>query len=68
MTALLNATLKLKIWKDTHGQDLMEYALLVGFLVVSAGAVVPDVSTSISTVFSKVVVALAPNGTPSAPG
>ena len=68
MTALLNATLKSKIWKDTHGQDLTEYALLAGFLAAASGAVLPDISSSISTVMSKVVEALGPNGTPSAPG
>ncbi len=68
MTALLNASLKLKIWKDTHGQDLTEYALLAGFVAAASGAVLPDISTSISTVLSKVVDALGQNGTTSAPG
>ncbi len=67
MTVLLNASLKLKIWKDTHGQDLTEYALLCGFLAAASGAVLPDVSTSISTVLSKVVGALGQTGTPTAP-
>lgn len=68
MTALLNASLKLKIWKDTRGQDLTEYALLAGFLAAACGAVLPNISTSISTVMSSVVSALGPNGTPSSPG
>jgi len=67
MTALLNASLKLKIWKDTHGQDLTEYALLAGFLAAASGAVLPNISTSISTVLSKVVDALGQTGTPTAP-
>jgi Flp pilus assembly pilin Flp len=41
-------------WRDTHGQDLIEYALMAGFVAVAAGAVMPGVSTSISTIFSKV--------------
>jgi pilus assembly protein Flp/PilA len=36
------------------GQDLIEYALLAGFVAVSAGAMIPNVAISISTVFSKV--------------
>ena len=32
MTKIIDASLKLKIWKDTQGQDLMEYALMAGFL------------------------------------
>jgi pilus assembly protein Flp/PilA len=46
--------LRVKIWTDTRGQDLIEYALMAGFVAVAAGAVVPDVGTSISTIFSKV--------------
>lgn len=43
-----------KIWKDTKGQDLIEYALMAGFVAVSAGAIMPGVATSISDIFSKV--------------
>jgi len=40
--------------KDNRGQDLIEYALMAGFVAVAAGAIMPGVSTSISTIFSKV--------------
>ena len=49
-----NLILKLKALKDTRGQDLIEYALMAGFVAVAAGAIMPTVSTSISTIFSKV--------------
>ncbi len=49
-----NMILKLKIWKDQSGQDLIEYALMAGFVAVAAGAIMPGVATSISTIFSKV--------------
>ena len=49
-----NLVLKLKIWKDTRAQDLIEYALMAGFVAVAAGAVMPAVATSISTIFSKI--------------
>ena len=49
-----NMILQLKIWKDQNGQDLIEYALMAGFVAVSAGAIMPGVATSISTIFSKV--------------
>lgn len=42
------------IWIDERGQDLIEYALMAGFVAVAAGAVMPGVSTQISTIFSKV--------------
>ena len=45
---------KIRIWKDTRGQDLIEYALMAGFVAVAAGAIMPGVATSISTIFSKV--------------
>jgi pilus assembly protein Flp/PilA len=41
-------------WRDTRGQDLIEYALMAGFVAVAAGAVMPAVSTHISTIFSKI--------------
>ena len=41
-------------WQDTRGQDLIEYALMAGFVAVAAGAVMPSVSTSISKIFSKI--------------
>jgi pilus assembly protein Flp/PilA len=45
----------MRIWRETHGQDLIEYALMAGFVAVAAGAVVPSVTSSISTIFSKVI-------------
>ena len=49
-----NLLLQLKVWKDQHGQDLIEYALMAGFVAVAAGAIMPGVATSISTIFSKI--------------
>jgi pilus assembly protein Flp/PilA len=42
------------IWNDDSGQDLIEYALMAGFVAVAAGAIMPNVSTNISQIFSKV--------------
>ncbi len=41
------------LWRDTRGQDLVEYALLAGFVAVAAGALLPAISSSLSTIFSK---------------
>jgi pilus assembly protein Flp/PilA len=49
-----NFMLKLQILKDQKGQDLIEYALMAGFVAVAAGAIMPGVASSISTIFSKV--------------
>jgi len=46
--------LRLRALKDTRAQDLIEYALMAGFVAVAAGAVMPGVASSISTIFSKV--------------
>ena len=54
MKKLTNLLVTLKIWKDNQGQDLIEYALMAGFVAVAAGAVMPSISTQISTIFSKV--------------
>jgi Flp pilus assembly pilin Flp len=45
---------ELRIWTDTHGQDLVEYALMAGFVAVAAGAIMPGVSANISKIFSSV--------------
>jgi Flp pilus assembly pilin Flp len=50
----LNAIARLCIWRDNHGQDLIEYALMAGFVAIAAGAIMPGVSSSISKIFSKV--------------
>ena len=49
-----NLLLQMKIWNDRKGQDLIEYALMAGFVAVAAGAIMPGVATSISTIFSKI--------------
>ncbi len=41
------------LWKDTRGQDLVEYALLAGFVAVAAGALLPGISSSVSKIFSR---------------
>ena len=54
MMKLVNLILAIKVWRDTRGQDLIEYALMAGFVAVAAGAIMPGVATSISTIFSKI--------------
>jgi Flp pilus assembly pilin Flp len=54
MRRAVDAIWTLRIWKDNHGQDLIEYALMAGFVAVAAGAVMSGVSISLSTIFSKV--------------
>lgn len=53
-TILLEKLRLLRIWKNVRGQDLIEYALMAGFVAVAAGSIMPTISTNISVVFSKV--------------
>ena len=46
-------SLILKLQRDERGQDMVEYALLAGFIAVAAGAILPGISASISVIFSK---------------
>jgi pilus assembly protein Flp/PilA len=52
----------LNVCKRTNGQDLIEYALMAGFVAVAAGAIMPGVASQISTIFSKVSSALVAAG------
>ena len=59
MKRLNDVTLRFAMWaqnlkRNIQGQDLIEYALMAGFVAVAAGALMPTVATSISTVFSKI--------------
>ena len=54
MKKMRNLFLMARVWKDTRGQDLIEYALMAGFVAVAAGAIMPNVATRISMIFSKV--------------
>ena len=54
MRATINLIWKLRICHDTRGQELVEYALIAGFLACACGAALPDIGISVLTVFSKV--------------
>jgi pilus assembly protein Flp/PilA len=59
MKRLQGLSLKLSIWihglaRNVEGQDLIEYALMAGFVAVAAAALMPDINSSLSTVFSKI--------------
>jgi pilus assembly protein Flp/PilA len=41
------------IWRDTSGQDMVEYALLAGFITVAVAATFPPVINELSVIFSK---------------
>jgi len=48
-----------RIQEDQQGQDLIEYALLLGFMVIAIFVVLPnDLMPAVSMVFSKVMTVL----------
>ena len=52
----------LRIWKETKGQDMIEYALMAGFLAVAAAVFMPTFTASIAGVFTRIGVTLAAAG------
>ena len=62
MTQLWNSILKLKIWSDSRGQDMVEYALAAGFVAGAVVALSPALGSSLINIFDKVAVTLQANG------
>lgn len=54
MNSIMKLVVWAKMWRDERGQDLIEYALMAGFVAVAAGAIMPNIASSISTIFSQV--------------
>lgn len=42
-----------RIQRDERAQDLLEYALLAGFIAIASGALSPPIASGLSVVFSK---------------
>jgi Flp pilus assembly pilin Flp len=50
--------------RDERGQDLIEYALLVGFMVIAIYVVLPnDLMPTVSKIFSRIVTIFASTAT-----
>lgn len=58
MKRIVNLVWRLRIWKDTGGQDFLEYALLTGFIAVACGAILPGAISEISRIISKVTTSI----------
>lgn len=54
MIILRKSILRLTVWKDTAGQDLVEYALAAGLVAVAAVACMPGLSGTVNNVFTKI--------------
>ena len=49
----------IQLWFDDRAQDMVEYALLIGFITLAATGIVPDLAQEISVIFSKMTSVLA---------
>ncbi len=45
--------LNLSVFKNSYGQDLIEYALTAGLVAVTLGAFIPGLTSTITTIFSE---------------
>jgi len=54
MRKMYNSLINLRIWSDQYGQDLIEYAMIAGFIAVVSGMFMPNISQDVSMVFSKI--------------
>jgi pilus assembly protein Flp/PilA len=43
-----------RFWRETRGQDLVEYALAAGLVAVAAVAAVPALGATVQNVFTKI--------------
>ncbi len=53
MNEMLQMMWWVRIGRNRRGQDLVEYALLAGFVAVAAGVFIPDVSSSLMLIYSR---------------
>jgi pilus assembly protein Flp/PilA len=54
MKRIAQELLKLRVWQETNGQDLVEYALAAGLVAVAAVACMPGLSGTVNNVFTKI--------------
>ena len=53
MRKIWHSAISFRIWSDLHGQDLIDYAMIAGFIAVVTGMFLPNVSKDFSTVYSE---------------
>ncbi len=53
MKTLTRALRRLAIWRQEEAQDLVEYALLAGFVAVASGLFAPGMTESMDTIYSR---------------
>ena len=53
ITGAIRRIRTLAVWRNTRGQDLVEYALLAGLVAVASGLFLPGISESMCEIYSQ---------------
>ena len=53
-----------RFWKETEGQDLVEYALIVAAIALGMILVVKNLATALNTLYESIIAGLGTVGTP----
>jgi pilus assembly protein Flp/PilA len=53
MKMLVAQSWRFALWRDRQGQDMIEYALLAGFIAVAVGALSPALANSMTLIYSR---------------
>ncbi len=53
-----------RFWKETEGQDLVEYALIVAAIALGMILVVKNLATALNTLYENIIAGLGTVGTP----
>ena len=53
----------IRLWRQTEGQDLVEYALIVATIALGLISVVGQIATALSTVYANIVGSIGTFGT-----
>ena len=62
MSRVQRLTIGLRFCRDERGQDLIEYAMIAGFLVVTSTLVVPDFAHNVCVLINKIAQAWTSRG------
>jgi len=54
----------IRFWKETEGQDLVEYALITAAIALGMIAVVKNLATALNSLYESITAALGTAGTP----
>jgi Flp pilus assembly pilin Flp len=54
MARILTCVIQLKIWKDTRGQDMLEYGCFMAAIVLLYAAFSPAVASGVVNVFTQI--------------